>query len=189
MKKEYDFIKKLFDDNLKKYKKHYNIFDKIDNYEINWSHSFIDFYPFSSIMNGYKPSVLYKTKPAPIKNNNIFEYRIKNKEIYYSYNESCKEWGSEFYIDDEQSNKMRLFYENQNEEEKMLLSQLDYKVMDGNIVKKVYCYMYDPDMDEETFYIFEYFYNQEKINEILRFNYFDEGSKIIFDEEKLKIKK
>jgi hypothetical protein len=189
VKREFDFIKEKYNYNLKIYKKYYNIFERINDYEINWSHSYIDFHPYSSIMDGHKPAVLYKNKPASIKDSSIIENRIKENEIYYSYNESHKEWGTEFYFTDEQRNKIRLFYVNQNEEEKMLLSQLDYKVMNGSIVKKVYCYMYDPDMEEETFYIFEYNYNGGKINEIIRYDYFDEEQKIIYDEKKLKIKK
>jgi hypothetical protein len=189
MKEEFDFVKQKFNDNLKKYKKHYNVFEKIDNYEINWSHSYIDFFPYESAMDGFKPAILYKNKPKPNKDSSIIENRIKANEIYYSYNESHKEWGSEFYFTDEQNNKIRMYYENQNEEEKMLLSQLYYKIMDGKIVKKVYCYMHDPDMDEETFYIFEYYYEEENLKKIIRLDYFDKGSEIVFEKKKLDHKK
>ena len=140
-------------------------------------------------MNGYKPAILYKNKPFSNKNENFIENRIKDNEIYYSYNGLGKEWGSEFYFTDEKNNKTRLFYTNDNDDEKTLLSQLYYKIMNGLFVERVYCYMNDLDMEEETFYIFEYKYANKNIEKIIRYNYFDKESKIIYDEKKLKIRK
>ncbi|MCL1994193.1 MAG: hypothetical protein FWG66_14715 [Spirochaetes bacterium] len=189
MEKEFVFIKEKFAENLKQYKKHLRVFEKIDNYEIGYSSAYIDFFPYQAIMNGFKPATLHKNKPASNKNDNFIENRIKDNDIYYSYNGLRKEWGTEFYFTDEQNNKTRLYYTDSNEDDQMLLSQLYYKTMAGTLVEKVYCYMYDPDMEEETFYVFEYQYDNGNINKIIRHNYFYEDQVMTFDEKKLKIKK
>jgi hypothetical protein len=178
----FNFVKGLYKENFKKYKFHFRIFDKIDDYEIKWSNSYIDFYPYESIMDGLKPAVIYKDKP---KSDKLIQNRLKNNEIYYSFKYLNKEWGTEFYINDEKNNKIRLFYENQNENEKMLLSQLYYKEIECNLINKVFCYMYDPDMEEETLYIFEYKYENNKISKIIRYDYFDMENEMIFYENDL----
>ena len=184
MEDNFKFIKTKFKENLKKYKSHFKIFNAIEDFEIKWSNSYIDFYPYSSRMEGFKPPKLYNEKPLSSKT--IIQNRLKNNEIYFSFQYPNKEWGTEFYLADEQNNRIRLFYENQNEDEKMLLSQLEYKVMNGDVVDKVFFYMYDPDMEEETFCIFEYFYVNDKINKIIRSDYFNEENKRIFYENDLK---
>ena len=183
MNNELLFIKDKFNENLKQYKKHFKNFEKIENYETKWSYSTsIDFYPYESSMYGFKPSKLYNTNPlSENSKETIIQNRFRNKEIFYSFNYHKKEWGSEFYFDDEKNNKMRLFYEDQNEEGKILLSQLKYKIIDKNIVKKVYSYMYDHDMEKETFFIFDYFYEQNKIIKIVRSDYFKIHPVVIFD--------
>jgi len=183
MENDFKFIKAKFKENLKKYKSHFKVFNAIEDFEIKWSNSYTDFFSYSSRMNGYKPPKLYNEKP--LSDEGIIQNRFKNNEIYYSFQYSNKEWGTEFYLTDEQNNKMRLFYENQNEDEKMLLSQFDYKVMNGNVIDKVFCYMYDSDMEEETFYIYEYFYVNDKISKIIRIDYFDMDTKMIFNENDL----
>ena len=189
MEKEYVLIKEKFNENFKQYNKHLKFFEKINNYETNYSNSYIDFFPYESIMNGYKPAFLFKNKPVSKKDENFIENRIKDNEIYYSYNAIHKEWGSEFYFTDKKNNKTRLFYTNDNDDEKMLLTQLYYKIMNGLFVESVYCYMNDFNMEEETFYLFEYKYTKENIEKIIWYNYFDKESKIIYDEKKLKLKK
>jgi hypothetical protein len=182
MKDDFDFIKEKFTENFKIYKKHFTHFEKINNYETKWSYSYIDFYPYDSTMSGYNPPKLYNNNPVLDKDKTIIQNRFLNNEIYYAFNYFHKEWGSEFFFTDEKNNKIRLFYENQNDEEKILLSQLEYKIMENDIVDKVYSYMYDPDMEEETFYVFKYFYNFGKIAKIIRSDYFNIFPEIIFDE-------
>ena len=46
MKKEYVIIKEKFNKNFKQYKKHLKFFEKINNYETNYSNSYIDFFPY-----------------------------------------------------------------------------------------------------------------------------------------------
>ena len=141
---------------------------------------------------GFKPCKLYNSNPLSggKKNETIIENRYIDNEIYYAFQHTHKEWGAEIYFKDERNNKMRLFYENQNEDGRMLLSQLDYMVMDEKLVDKVYCYMYDLDLEEEIFYIFEYFYEDEIIKKIIRSDYFNIFSEIIFNENnKFNLKK
>ena len=62
MEKEYVLIKDKFNVNFNQYKKHSKYFEKINNYEINYSNSYIDFFPYESVMNGYNQAILYKNK-------------------------------------------------------------------------------------------------------------------------------
>ena len=139
MEKEYILIKEKFNENFKQYKKHLKFFEKINNYETNYSNSYIDFFPYESIMNGYKPAILYKNKPLSNKNENFIENRIKDNEIYYSYNGLHKEWGSEFYFTDEQKNKTRLFYTNENDDEREGFGELSQLFLQRRPLLRLTC--------------------------------------------------
>jgi hypothetical protein len=182
MKDELIFIKKIFSENLRQYEKHFEFFDKIENYQVKWSYSTIDFYPYETTMRGYKPPKVYDVNPLSEKDDEtIFQSRLLNNEVYYSFNYLQKEWGTDFYFTDDKNNKMRLLYHNQNDDDEMILSQLDYKIMDGDKVEKVYCYMYDADEDEESLYILNYFYDGKKIDKIIQSDYFGNIPEKVFD--------
>lgn len=177
MKQDLLFIRKKFRENYKQFKKHLDHFDTIEDFNSIWSNSFLDFFPYESILEGYNQPVIYKAQPYL--NDYVVLNQSINDNIFYAYKYLHKEWGSVFYINNEGDNVIKLYYDNQNEDDKMLLSQITYKIVSSNYIQKVLFYMFDKDMEEETFYIYDFLYDREIVNQIIRYDYFNKKDDMI----------
>ena len=169
MQADFEFIKAKFKDNYKQYIKHFTNFEKFKYYKIVWSASYMDFFDFESNLEGRGQAKIYIKKPPS--NTSMIKNRIIDNKLIYSTEYLYSEWGSEFYFDEDKS-MARLFYNNQNNDKKIMLSQITYKTMNNNLVEKVLFYMFDADMKEEQFYKYNFEYEGNKISKIIRLDYF-----------------
>jgi hypothetical protein len=78
--------------------------------------------------------------------------------------------------------KIRLLFNDQNDDEKMKLAQVEFVCFDTNfLIEKVLFYSFDKDLDEETFTIDTYFYNDDNKIIFIEQNGFYEEEKNVFD--------
>jgi hypothetical protein len=57
---------------------------------------------------------------------------------------------------------------------------IKYKKMNGNEIDKVLYYMFDNDINEEKFYVYIFRYDNQNINKIIRFDYFNEEETLVY---------
>lgn len=170
MKDKLLFMRELFSKNHQQFNKLSDDVEKIKDFNIFWSDSFLDFYPHESLLENNKQPAIYEIQPEGCEQ--FIINKSKNGNIYYACQYPHINWGSTFYLCDEQDNMIRLFYEDSNEEGNMLLSQVTYKILDNNLIRKVLFYMFDEDMQEETFYIYEFLYENLLVKSITRYDFF-----------------
>ncbi|MBF0715690.1 hypothetical protein [Gemelliphila palaticanis] len=139
---------------------------------INWSSSYLDFFPYESSLNQSKPALIYKDER---------ETSIKNcyldSKLIFSCDNRNNNWGSLFLEEYDNYKKSLLFVE--DDDENMTLKQLKIAYIKANKYTKVICYLNDEDDDEKSFYIYFFQYNNEKIVQITRYGFFEGLSKIL----------
>ncbi|WP_423740480.1 hypothetical protein V8245_04150 [Flavobacterium columnare] len=140
---------------------------------VNWSSSYLDFYPYSSIINQLEPAKIYKKEKTP----SIKNFYLKDELIFACNNEN-ESWGSLFIDYNKKNKKSLLFVENNDEE--MVLQELKVAYFKDNIYEKVLSYVNSEDDDEEslTIDLFEYDSN-DNIQKIVRYGFFEEKINIL----------
>ena len=173
MKNEYDEIIEIFKLEKQSFEKRK---EKIENISItskNWSSSYLDFFPYSSIINQLKPAVIYKEEKIP----SIKNYYLKDELIFACNNEN-ESWGSLFIEYDDKSKKSFLFVENDDED--MVLQQLNIAYVQDKKYDKILSYVNDEDNDEESLTVDLFEYDEyDNIKKIIRYGFFEEKSNIL----------
>lgn len=169
---EYEVIDRIFELEKNTFDKRSEKISRIPFTLINWSSSYLDFFPYESSLNQAKTALIYKYKR---------ESSIKNcyldSKLIFSCDNRNNNWGSLFVEEDDNYKKSLLFVE--DDDENMTLKQLKIAYIKDNKYTKVICYLNDEDDDEKSFYIYFFQYNNEKIVQITRYGFFEELSKIL----------
>ncbi len=164
---EYKKIVDVFEQHSKSFEERKEKINTISFSKMNWSNSFLDFIPYSSIINQLNPPKIFeKEKLTSIKNHFI------NDRLIYSFHNENENWGSVF-VDYEKGNTKWLLF-SENYEDKMVLQQLKVVYYQSDKITKALSYIVDEDAEEETFIIDLFKYNKEnKIESIVRNGFYE----------------
>ncbi|MFT9820950.1 hypothetical protein [Lysinibacillus sp. NPDC056185] len=182
IKKEYDLLRKIFEKYFDSYEDMLYQIKDIVNETVIWSDSFLEFFPYQNALNQLKEPKIYKAEPKS--NEGVIVNKLKDGELYYSYDSENKGWSSVFVIK-EDGMKLYLRYLN-NDNDEIVLEQVYCVVFKETAIEKVIFYLKDVDLDgdeelnEETFLVDKYSYNSnETIDTIIRNGFYHENKNII----------
>lgn len=189
MKEDYKFIRGIF----KEYKFSYSdLFNETKNVEyetIIWSDSYLEFYPYQNALNQLTKPKIYKTEPES--KESVIVNKLKDDEVYYSYRAENEGWGSVFIINKDHAKICLMFFNNDDDE--IVLGQVYYIIYKSEfIIDKVLFYSMDEDidgdkeLDEQTFMIDEYLYNENDTIDSITRNGFYETKKNVLAERKFR---
>lgn len=171
IKKEHDEIVRIFKLEKNSFMQRKEEIESTLVTSINWSSSYLDFYPYSSVINQLKPATIHKDEKTP----SITNLYLKDKLIFACNNEN-ESWGSLF-IDYGEINKYLLFVEH---DEEMALQELKIAYFKDKKYTKVLSYLNSDDDDEEslTIDLFEYNSNNN-IQKIIRRGFFEKKNNVL----------
>ncbi|MGE7911708.1 hypothetical protein [Lysinibacillus xylanilyticus] len=174
IEKDYEMIVKIFEE----YRSSYNVLlhqvEDVENETIIWSNSYLEIYPYQYELNQLPKPKIYKKEPKS--KEGIIVNKLKNNELYFSYNAENKGWGSSFIIN-EVGKKFSLGFQS-NRAGEMVLSQVYYIIYEGSVIEKRLFYTRDDDTNEETFMVDIYSYNDNStVHTIIRDGFFGEKIK------------
>ncbi|WP_210190607.1 hypothetical protein [Paenibacillus uliginis] len=176
IEKDYGFIVKIFEKYRSSYKALLHRVEDVGNETVVWSNSDLELYPYQYELNQLPKLKVYKNEPKS--KEGIIVNRLKNNELYFSYNAENKGWGSSFIMNEVEKKICLRFLSNEDDE--MVLSQVYCVIYEGSVIEKVLFYTRDDDMDEETFMIDRYSYNDNTtIHTIIRDGFFGEKLNIL----------
>lgn len=181
IEKEYDLLLKIFEKYYDSYEEMLNKAENVEQDTVIWSDSFLEFFPYQYALNQLKKPKIYKTEPES--NEGVIVNKLKNGELYYSYNKENKWWGSVFVIKEDGMKLYLRFLNNDNDE--IVLEQVYCVVLKETVIEKVLFYLKDVDLDgdeelnEETFLVDEYLYNSNQaVDTIIRNGFYHENKNI-----------
>lgn len=176
IEKDYEMIVKIFEEYRSSYNVLHNQVEDVENETIIWSNSYLEIYPYQYELNQLPKPKIYKKEPKS--KEGIIVNKLKNNELYFSYNAENKGWGSSFIIN-ETEKKISLGFES-NRAGEMVLSQVYYIIYEGSVIEKRLLYTRDDDTNEETFMVDRYSYNDNStVHTIIRDGFFGEKIKIL----------
>lgn len=150
--------------------------EDVENETIVWSNSYLEIYPYQYELNQLPKPKIYKKEPKS--KEGIIVNKLKNNELYFSYNAENKGWGSSFIINEVKKKISLRFLSNRAGE--MVLSQVYCIIYEGSVIEKILFYTKDDDVDEETFMVDRYSYNDNlTAHTIIRDGFFGEKIKIL----------
>lgn len=173
IKNEYEEVSNIFILEKTSFKQRRKRIDKIIFTSIKWSSSYIDFFPYDSVINQLKSAVIYKgERKTSIKNCYL------DSKLIFACNNERENWGSLFIEYDDKSKKSLLFVEDDNGN--MTLQQLRVAYFQNNRYDRVLSYINDEDNDEESLTVDLFKYdNKENITKIIRHGFFEEKSNVL----------
>lgn len=173
IKNEYEDISNIFILEKTSFKQRRKRINNITFTSIKWSSSYIDFFPYDSMINQLKSAVIYKgERKTSIKNCYL------DSKLIFACNNERENWGSLFIEYDDKSKKSLLFVEDDNEN--MTLQQLRVAYFQNNRYDRVLSYINDEDNDEESLIIDLFKYdNNDNITKIIRYGFLKEKSNIL----------
>ncbi|EPY14144.1 hypothetical protein [Paenibacillus alvei] len=182
IEKEYDLLLRIFEKYYDSYEEMLNRAKNVEQDTVIWSDSFLEFFPYQNALNQLKKPKIYKTEPES--NEGVIVNKLKDGELYYSYDKENKGWGSVFVIKEEGMKLYLRFLNNDNDE--IVLEQVYCVVLKETVIEKVLFYLKDVDLDgdeelnEETFLVDEYLYNSNQaVDTIIRNGYYHENKNSI----------
>lgn len=173
IKNEYEDISNIFILEKTSFKQRRKRINNMTFTSIKWSSSYIDFFPYDSMINQLKSAVIYKgERKTSIKNCYL------DSKLIFACNNERENWGSLFIEYDDKSKKSLLFVEDDNEN--MTLQQLRVAYFQNNRYDRVLSYINDEDNDEESLIIDLFKYdNNDNITQIIRYGFLKEKSNIL----------
>lgn len=173
IKNEYEDISNIFILEKTSFKQRRKRINNMTFTSIKWSSSYIDFFPYDSMINQLKSAVIYKgERKTSIKNCYL------DSKLIFACNNERENWGSLFIEYDDKSKKSLLFVEDDNEN--MTLQQLRVAYFQNNRYDRVLSYINDEDNDEESLIIDLFKYdNNDNITKIIRYGFLKEKSNIL----------
>ncbi|WP_375200534.1 hypothetical protein [Bacillus sp. RS11] len=176
IEKEYEMIVKIYEEYSSSYNMLHQQVEDVENETIIWSNSYLEIYPYQYELNQLPKPKIYKKEPKS--KEGIIVNKLKNNELYFSYNAENKGWGSSFIIN-ETEKKISLGFES-NRAGEMVLSQVYYIIYEGSVIEKRLFYTRDDDTNEATFMVDRYSYNDNStVHTIIRDGFFGEKIKIL----------
>ncbi|MFJ8461714.1 hypothetical protein ACIQ57_21690 [Lysinibacillus xylanilyticus] len=182
IEKDYDLLLQIFEKYYDSYEEMLDRVKDVENDTVIWSDSYLEFFPYQYALNQLKKPKIYKTEPES--NEGIIVNKLKDGELYYSYDNENKGWGSVFVIKEDGMKLYLRFLNNDNEE--IVLEQVYCVVFKEIVIEKVLFYLKDVDLDgdeelnEETFLVDTYSYNSnETVDTIIRNGFYPESKNII----------
>ena len=182
IKKDYDLLLEIFEKYYDSYEEMLYQVKDVENDTVIWSDSFLEFFPYQNALSQLKEPKIYKAEPKS--NEGVIVNKLKNGELYYSYDKENKGWGSVFVIKEDGMKLYLRFLNNDNDE--IVLEQVYCVVFNGTVIEKVLFYLKDVDLDgdeelnEETFLVDKYSYNSNAtIDTIIRDGFYHESKNII----------
>ena len=170
IKREYENIVNIFILEKASFNQKRKRMNNITSTSTKWSSSYMDFFPYDSVINQLRPAVIYRgeTKTS-IKNCYL------DSKLIFACNNERENWGSLFIEYDDRSKKSLLFVEDDNEN--MTLQQLRVAYFQNNRYDKVLSYINDEDNDEESLIIDLFKYdNEDNVIKITRYGFCEEKS-------------
>ncbi|EPY08611.1 hypothetical protein PAALTS15_03517 [Paenibacillus alvei TS-15] len=182
IEKEYDLLLRIFGKYYDSYEEMLNRAKNVEQDTVIWSDSFLEFFPYQNALNQLKKPKIYKTEPES--NEGVIVNKLKDGELYYSYDKENKGWGSVFVIKEDGMKLYLRFLNNDNDE--IVLEQVYCVVLKETVIEKVLFYLKDVDLDgdeelnEETFLVDEYLYNSNQaVDTIIRNGFYHENKNSI----------
>lgn len=182
IEKEYDLLLRIFEKYYDSYEELLNRAKNVEQDTVIWSDSFLEFFPYQNALNQLKKPKIYKTEPES--NEGVIVNKLKDGELYYSYEKENKGWGSVFVIKEDGMKLYLRFLNNDNDE--IVLEQVYCVVLKETVIEKVLFYLKDVDLDgdeelnEETFLVDEYLYNSNQaVDTIIRNGFYHENKNSI----------
>jgi len=182
IEKEYDLLLRIFEKYYDSYEELLNRAKNVEQDTVIWSDSFLEFFPYQNALNQLKKPKIYKTEPES--NEGVIVNKLKDGELYYSYDKENKGWGSVFVIKEDGMKLYLRFLNNDNDE--IVLEQVYCVVLKETVIEKVLFYLKDVDLDgdeelnEETFLVDEYLYNSNQaVDTIIRNGFYHENKNSI----------
>ncbi|MEQ7052944.1 hypothetical protein ABN764_20075 [Paenibacillaceae sp. P-4] len=182
IEKEYDLLLRIFEKYYDSYEEMLNRAKNVEQDTVIWSDSFLEFFPYQNALNQLKKPKIYKTEPES--NEGVIVNKLKDGELYYSYNKENKGWGSVFVIKEDGMKLYLRFLNNDNDE--IVLEQVYCVVLKETVIEKVLFYLKDVDLDgdeelnEETLLVDEYLYNSNQaVDTIIRNGFYHENKNSI----------
>ncbi|MEK4424992.1 hypothetical protein [Solibacillus sp. FSL K6-1523] len=182
IEKEYDLLLEIFRKYSDTYEEMLYRVKDVENDTIIWSDTFLEYFPNQNALSQLKRPKIYKSEPQS--KDGVIVNKLKDGEMYYSYNSENKGWGSVFVIKEDGMKLFLRFINNDNDE--IVLEQIYCVVLKENMIKKVLFYLNDIDLDgdeelnEETFLVDNYSYNSnETIDSIIRNGFYHSNNNII----------
>lgn len=182
IEKEYDLLLRIFGKYYDSYEELLNRAKNVEQDTVIWSDSFLEFFPYQNALNQLKKPKIYKTEPES--NEGVIVNKLKDGELYYSYEKENKGWGSVFVIKEDGMKLYLRFLNNDNDE--IVLEQVYCVVLKETVIEKVLFYLKDVDLDgdeelnEETFLVDEYLYNSNQaVDTIIRNGFYHENKNSI----------
>jgi hypothetical protein len=102
IEKEYDLLLRIFGKYYDSYEEMLNRAKNVEQDTVIWSDSFLEFFPYQNALNQLKKPKIYKTEPES--NEGVIVNKLKDGELYYSYDKENKGWGSVFVIKEDGMN-------------------------------------------------------------------------------------
>ncbi|GAV16021.1 hypothetical protein [Paenibacillus sp. NAIST15-1] len=182
IEKEYDLLLRIFEKYYDSYEEMLNRAKNVEQDTVIWSDSFLEFFPYQNALNQLKKPKIYKTEPES--NEGVIVNKLKDGELYYSYDKENKGWGSVFVIKEDGMKLYLRFLNNDNDE--IVLEQVYCVVLKETVIEKVLFYLKDVDLDgdeelnEETLLVDEYLYNSNQaVDTIIRNGFYHENKNSI----------
>ncbi|MEQ6358051.1 hypothetical protein ABNX05_26000 [Lysinibacillus sp. M3] len=176
IEKDYEMIVKIFEEYSSSYNVLHHQVEDVENETIIWSNSYLEIYPYQYELNQLPKPKIYKKEPKS--KEGIIVNKLKNNELYFSYNAENKGWGGSFIINEVEKKISLRFRSNRAGE--MVLSQVYYIIYEGSVIEKRLFYTRDDDTNEETFMVDRYSYNDNStVHTIIRDGFFGEKTKIL----------
>lgn len=182
IEKEYDLLLRIFGKYYDSYEAMLNRAKNVEQDTVIWSDSFLEFFPYQNALNQLNKPKIYKTEPES--NEGVIVNKLKDGELYYSYDKENKGWGSVFVIKEDGMKLYLRFLNNDNDE--IVLEQVYCVVLKETVIEKVLFYLKDVDLDgdeelnEETFLVDEYLYNSNQaVDTIIRNGFYHENKNSI----------
>lgn len=172
VKKEYEDVIEIFKLEKESFEKKKKRVDNISITSKKWSSSYLDFFPYDSVINQLKRAVIYKVETKISIKNCYLEDRL-----IFACNNENENWGSLFIEYNDRSKISFLFAENDSED--MTLQQLRIAYFQNNRYDKVLSYINDEDNDEESLIIDLFKYDDDDITKIIRYGFWEEKSNIL----------
>jgi|GEM_PF-3999706 len=148
IEQEYKNITKVFNMEKDSFKERKDESKNIVFSSINWSNTFLDFFPYESVLKQLKPPIIYKEeKLASIKNHFL------NDKLIFAFKNENEKWATAFVDYEDTSKRWVKFLENY-ESEIMFLQQLQIAYFKNNRYEKVVWYMNDQNDGEESMCVY-----------------------------------
>lgn len=176
IEKDYEMIVKIFEEYSSSYNVLHHQVEDVENETIIWSNSYLEIYPYQYELDQLPKPKIYKKEPKS--KEGIIVNKLKNNELYFSYDAENKGWGSSFIINETEKKICLRFRSNRAGE--MVLSQVHCIIYEGSVIEKILFYTRDDDVNEETFMVDRYSYNDNlTTHTIIRDGFFGEKIKIL----------